>query len=117
MLWVKVKNDNALLGPRQNQVWGQVTSQIMVFVRRLESNMVYDIFHHIWYTQIVIVAFFWIKIHTTISGLCDDSIITCSRDVKLKPDTDLSSVSEKTFDIIILPGGGPGAKAFCAVSS
>ena len=44
-------------------------------------------------------------------GIAHSEVVTCSRNVKLVPDCSLTSVKGKTFDAIVLPGGGPGAKA------
>lgn len=39
----------------------------------------------------------------------DKQPVRCSRDTVLIPDTDLDSISAQTFDLVVLPGGLPGA--------
>jgi 4-methyl-5(b-hydroxyethyl)-thiazole monophosphate biosynthesis len=39
----------------------------------------------------------------------DDHIVTARRGTKLVPDTDLDSALEQEFDMVVLPGGLPGA--------
>jgi 4-methyl-5(b-hydroxyethyl)-thiazole monophosphate biosynthesis len=39
----------------------------------------------------------------------DDLPVTASRGVTLIPDTDLDAVMEQSFDMVVLPGGLPGA--------
>ena len=51
----------------------------------------------------------------TVAGLEGEQAVTCSRKVMIKPDVALGSVADKEFDVIVLPGGGPGAKRFCDV--
>jgi protein DJ-1 len=41
---------------------------------------------------------------------------SCTRNVKIVPDT-TSIPSTPEFDILVLPGGGPGAKTFCSTES
>jgi 4-methyl-5(b-hydroxyethyl)-thiazole monophosphate biosynthesis len=48
------------------------------------------------------------KIDVTTAGL-DKQTITASRGVKLVPDTDLDSALKQEYDMIVLPGGLPGA--------
>lgn len=49
----------------------------------------------------------------TIAGLPDSSVVKCSRGVQIKPDVGLAEVKSKDpYDIIVLPGGLGGAKAF-----
>lgn len=48
------------------------------------------------------------EIEVITAGL-DDRVVLASRGVKLVPDTQLDAVMEEDFDIIILPGGLPGA--------
>jgi len=55
-------------------------------------------------------------VKVTLAGLLSASPVTCSRDVVLVPDTSLASVLGTTFSLVVLPGGGPGAKAFGASS-
>lgn len=40
----------------------------------------------------------------------DDRPVTASRGVVLVPDTTLDAVMNETFDMVVLPGGGPGAE-------
>ncbi len=44
----------------------------------------------------------------TVAGL-GPGAVTCSRGVVLQPDTDLASVENAAFDLIVLPGGAAGA--------
>jgi protein deglycase len=48
------------------------------------------------------------EIEVTVAGL-DSENITASRGVKLIPDTDLESALKRDYDMIVLPGGLPGA--------
>lgn len=48
------------------------------------------------------------KIDVTTAGL-DKQTVTASRGVKLVPDTDLDSALKQEYDMIVLPGGLPGA--------
>jgi len=48
------------------------------------------------------------KIDVTTAGL-DKQTITASRGVKLVPDTDLDNALKQEYDMIVLPGGLPGA--------
>lgn len=47
-------------------------------------------------------------IEVTVAGL-DAGPVTASRGVVLLPDTVLEEVEHQTFDMIVLPGGGPGS--------
>jgi len=47
-------------------------------------------------------------IEVTSAGL-DNEVVKASRDVTLIPDTDLSTALQKDYDMIVLPGGLPGA--------
>ena len=47
-------------------------------------------------------------IEVTTAGL-DNEPVTASRGVRLLPDTDLDMLSDDSFDLIVLPGGLPGA--------
>ena len=51
------------------------------------------------------------EIEVVVAGLADGPI-TASRGVKLIPDVALDKVLHRAFDMIVLPGGGPGAKNF-----
>ncbi|NQT93215.1 MAG: DJ-1/PfpI family protein [Lentisphaerae bacterium] len=44
----------------------------------------------------------------------EEGVITASRGVRLVPDTVLSDVDTSSFDLLFLPGGGPGTAAMCA---
>ena len=48
-------------------------------------------------------------IEVVCAGL-DDGPVTASRGVVLVPDTTLDAVMNETFDMVVLPGGGPGAE-------
>jgi len=48
------------------------------------------------------------EIEVTTAGL-EEGPVTASRGVKLIPDTDLDAVLDEDFDMIVLPGGLPGA--------
>ncbi len=48
------------------------------------------------------------KIDVTTAGL-DKQTVTASRGVKLVPDTDLDNALKQEYDMIVLPGGLPGA--------
>lgn len=48
-------------------------------------------------------------IEVVCAGL-DDGPVTASRGVVLVPDTTLDAVMYETFDMVVLPGGGPGAE-------
>ena len=52
-----------------------------------------------------------------VAGVESAEPVHCMKDTRLKPDEALKSVKEKEFDVIVLPGGNGGAKAFSAVSS
>jgi 4-methyl-5(b-hydroxyethyl)-thiazole monophosphate biosynthesis len=47
-------------------------------------------------------------IDVTTAGL-DDQVVTAARGARLLPDTQLSAVINQPFDLIVLPGGLPGA--------
>ena len=47
-------------------------------------------------------------IEVVAAGL-DDGLVKCSRGVVLMPDASLDEVLDQTFDMIVLPGGLPGA--------
>lgn len=52
-------------------------------------------------------------IEVTVAGL-GDGPIEASRGVRLLPDTRLEAVRDADFDLVVLPGGGPGAQALAA---
>jgi len=47
-------------------------------------------------------------IQVTSVGL-DDQVVTCSRGTRIKPSTSIDQVMDKSFDMVVLPGGLPGA--------
>ena len=47
-------------------------------------------------------------IDVTTAGL-DDNTVTASRGTRLIPDTNIDTVKDELFDLIVLPGGLPGA--------
>lgn len=47
-------------------------------------------------------------IEVVTAGL-DDQVVTASRGVRLLPDTQLDEIKDEEFDMIVLPGGLPGA--------
>lgn len=52
-------------------------------------------------------------IAVTLVSIGDSECVKCSRDVKICADTKLSNVSDKeNYDVVILPGGLGGSKAF-----
>merc|ERR1712212_329057 len=53
------------------------------------------------------------KINVTIAGLNGDVMVACSRGVIIKPDVSLDSVKNNLYDVLVLPGGGQGAKNMC----
>ena len=55
------------------------------------------------------------QIETTVAAVATDGLVKCSRNVVMQPDTVVKSIHDKTYDVIVLPGGGAGAKAFCEV--
>jgi len=53
------------------------------------------------------------NIAVTIAGLSGDGVVTCSRKVNVKPDLGLEDVKNNLYDVLVLPGGGKGAKNIC----
>lgn len=47
-------------------------------------------------------------IHVVTAGL-DEQVVTASRGTRLIPDTSLDNVLQQEFDMVVLPGGQPGA--------
>ena len=47
-------------------------------------------------------------VDVTTAGL-DDKPVKASRGTTIIPDTSIDSVSDQTFDLVVLPGGLPGA--------
>ncbi len=52
-------------------------------------------------------------VEVTVASL-DGEPITASRGVRIVPDTSLRSVAAKNFDVVVLPGGGPGTENLAA---
>jgi protein DJ-1 len=52
----------------------------------------------------------------TLAGVDGPDAVLCSRDVRVVPDVALSSVSDKNFDAVIVPGGLKGAETCASVS-
>lgn len=58
------------------------------------------------------------QIKVTIAGMAGSEPVTCSRQVKIVPDTDLATALQTgPYDAIVMPGGMQGAKTFAQVSS
>ncbi|XP_055372539.1 protein dj-1beta-like [Condylostylus longicornis] len=53
-------------------------------------------------------------IQVTVAGLENSEVVKCSREVIIKPDASLEDVKNNDFDVIVLPGGLGGAKAFAS---
>lgn len=51
-------------------------------------------------------------IAVTIAGVWDGSCVKCSRNVKICTDAMFTDAADKNYDIVILPGGLNGSKAF-----
>ncbi|XP_076759868.1 protein dj-1beta [Xylocopa sonorina] len=51
-------------------------------------------------------------IEVTVTGLTENTCIKCSRDVKICVDAKLQDAINQKFDVVILPGGLGGSKAF-----
>lgn len=49
-------------------------------------------------------------VHVTVAGTVDGPV-TGSRGVVITPDTALDTVADASFDMVVLPGGGPGTEA------
>lgn len=49
------------------------------------------------------------NLDVTTASLSDDPLVLCSRGVRLVADTTLDKVMETDFDLVVLPGGLPGA--------
>ena len=49
------------------------------------------------------------------AGLSGDGPVKCARDTIITPDTSLdAALAAAPYDAIVLPGGGPGAKALAS---
>ncbi|PBC28746.1 hypothetical protein APICC_00400 [Apis cerana cerana] len=53
-------------------------------------------------------------VDVTIAGLTENPYVKCSRNVKIHVDTKLQDVINQKYDIVILPGGLDGSKAFAS---
>ncbi|OAD55723.1 Protein DJ-1 [Eufriesea mexicana] len=53
-------------------------------------------------------------IDVTVAGLTEDLCVKCSRDVKICVDAKLQDAVNQKYDVVILPGGLGGSKAFAA---
>ena len=52
----------------------------------------------------------------TVGGLTGPNIVTCSRQVMIKPDMDLAAaIQNGPYDAIVMPGGLQGANALAKV--
>ncbi|XP_003400744.3 protein dj-1beta-like [Bombus affinis] len=51
-------------------------------------------------------------VDVTIAGLTESSCVKCSRDVKICVDAKLQDAVNQKYDVVILPGGLGGSKAF-----
>lgn len=60
-------------------------------------------------TTIVVDVMRRAHIHVVVAGVDGVAPVTCSRGVKILPDVALEGLSGE-FDVIVLPGGGPGAQ-------
>jgi protein DJ-1 len=53
-------------------------------------------------------------VEVTIAGLDSERAVTCSRGVRIVPDARLSTLDELSYDVLVLPGGAPGARRIAA---
>jgi len=53
-------------------------------------------------------------VDVVLAGLAGSGPVVCSRQVSLNPDMGLAEALGKTWDLVVLPGGGPGAAALAA---
>ncbi|XP_017884796.1 protein dj-1beta-like [Ceratina calcarata] len=51
-------------------------------------------------------------INVTVAGLGEGPCIKCSRDVKIRADMQLQDAINQKYDVVVLPGGLGGSKAF-----
>ena len=57
------------------------------------------------------------QIEVTVAGVGVKGAVKCSRGVQIIPDTDLeTAIKSAPYDIVVLPGGTPGAQVFSEVS-
>ena len=53
-------------------------------------------------------------VEVVVAGVAGEAAVTCSRNVRIVPDSNLATAATQgPYDCIILPGGGPGAAALC----
>ncbi|XP_066920139.1 protein dj-1beta-like [Clytia hemisphaerica] len=57
------------------------------------------------------------NVNVTVASVMRSDIVTCSRNVIVKADTNLQSVKDKLFDVVVLPGGLGGANQFAKNST
>ncbi len=85
---------------KSNQETSQVTKSILIPLaedcEELEAVTLIDLFRRA-------------GINVTTASLNDDTTVRCSRGVCLVADTNLQAVMDDNFDMIVLPGGLPGA--------
>jgi len=53
-------------------------------------------------------------IQVVVAGLDGGDAVKCSRDIMILPDKSLDDAMGDMYDAVVLPGGGPGAKALAA---
>jgi len=53
-------------------------------------------------------------VEVVLAGLAGSAPVVCSRQVSINPDLGLSEALGKNWDVVVLPGGGPGAAALAA---
>lgn len=53
-------------------------------------------------------------VQVTVAGLVGKDPVKCTRKVLITPDKALSEVKEQKFDVVVLPGGQPGANSLAA---
>uniref|UniRef100_A0A1I7Z9F7 D-lactate dehydratase n=2 Tax=Steinernema glaseri TaxID=37863 RepID=A0A1I7Z9F7_9BILA len=56
------------------------------------------------------------NIQVTIAGLQDADRVTCARGTTIVVDEKLADVANKTYDLVVLPGGQPGSNNFASSS-
>lgn len=54
------------------------------------------------------------QVAVTIAGVWDGSCVKCSRNVKICTDAMFTDAVDKNYDIVVLPGGLNGSKAFAS---
>ncbi|XP_076628144.1 protein dj-1beta [Colletes latitarsis] len=53
-------------------------------------------------------------VHVTVAGLTETPCVKCSRDVKICVDASLKDLVNQKYDVVIMPGGLGGSKAFAS---